>query len=210
LNESTYDIIEVLRTLRKRKIFLMACFFIPAVIALIISFLIPKRYTSETTILAPEVAAGGGIIQTPFGGFSTSGLQALIALLGSDKMLADVVEKFEIIKVLEFKNKREAMIYLSEEMTSIELFTNEGIIKIVVESLSPAMSKNIIEFYLENLEKLNTEFKLSTQSPIVKVISPAYLPEKKSFPKTKTNIAIAGLLGFIIGLLYIYFKEKSL
>jgi uncharacterized protein involved in exopolysaccharide biosynthesis len=215
LNESTYDIIEILRTLRKRKIFLIVCFFVPGIIALILSFLIPKRYTSETTILAPEVAAGGGIIQTPFGGFSSSGLgqnvltsQAVIALLRSDKMLADVVEEFKLAKVLRFKTKRDAMIYLKDKMTSVEFLTDEGVIKIEVEAFSPEMSKNMIEFYLANLEKLNTELKLSVESPIVKVISPAYFPIKKSFPKTKTNIAIAGLLGLIIGLLYIYLKEK--
>ncbi len=216
MNNNEFDLLEIIRKLWEKKVFLLFCLFAPAIIALIVSLLLPKRYTSSATVLAPEVAAGGGIIQTPFGGFSAGNLrqniissQAVIALLKSDKMLGDIVDHFNLVEKLGFKKKGMAMKFIKEEMTSIELLSNEGVIRISVEAYSPDMSKSIVEFYLSNLETLNTIFELTTQSPVVKVISPSYLPEKKSFPKTKMNMGIAGLLGLALGLLYIYFKERT-
>lgn len=217
MNEDEFDLLEVIRNLWNRKVFLLLCFLMPAIIAMIVSLLLPKRYMSSATILAPEVAAGGGIIQTPFGGFSTSNLgqniissQAVIALLKSDNMLKEVVEHFNIVKGLGFKNKREAMEFIRNEMSFIEFISEEGVIKISVWAYSPSRSKEMVGFYLSTLEKLNETLELTSQSPLVKIISPPYIPERKSFPKTKMNMSIAGFSGLLIGLLYIYFKEKRI
>jgi tyrosine-protein kinase Etk/Wzc len=216
VNNEELDLIEISHKLWSKKFFLMFCVLIPAIIALIISLFIPKRYTASATVLAPEVAAGGGVIQTPFGGFSTSGLgkstissQAVIAILKSDRMLEDVIDNFNLIEVLRLEKKRAAVEFLRDEMSSIELLADEGTINISVWSHSPEMSKEIVEFYLTNLEELNQNFKLTMIYPIVTVLSPPFVPEKKSFPKIKINMAIAGLGGLICGLLFIYFKEKT-
>jgi len=216
LKEDEFDLLEIIRKLWKKKVFLLFCFFVPVIIALIVSLLLPKRYTSSATVLSPEVAAGGGIIQTPFGGFSTSNLgqstissQAIIALLKSDKMLEDIVDHFNLVKVLRVEKKRAAIDFLREGMSLIEFLADEGTIRISVWSYSPEMSKEIVEFYLTNLENLNTTFKMTTTSPIVKILSPPFVPEKKSFPKIKINMAIAGFGGVICGLLFLYFKEKT-
>lgn len=215
VNDDEFDLLEIIRKLWGKKFFLMYCVFIPAIIALVVSLLIPKRYSSSATVLSPEVASGGGIIQTPFGGFSSSGLgqstissQAVIALLKSDKMLEDMVDHFNLVEELRFKKKRSAMEFLRDEMSSVELVANEGIIKISVWAFSPKMSKKMVEFYLANLENLNRTLEMTTQSPVVKVISPPFVPEKKSFPRVKFNMVVSGFLGLIVGLLFIYFKEK--
>lgn len=209
------NLTEIFNDLWRKKFFLGFCFFIPAIVALIVSFLIPKRYTSETTFLAPEVAAGGGIIQTPFGGFSTSGLgqssitsQAVMALLKSDIMIKELIEQFNIMEYYDFEKERDAIEFVKEEMTYIEFIADEGIIKLSVEAYSPEISKVMLEFYINNLKLLNQEFKLTTEIPIVKIISPPYIPQEYSFPNTKLNVIIAGFLGLMTGLLFIYFKSK--
>jgi len=209
------NLIEIFNDLWRKKFFLGFCFFIPAIVALIVSFLIPKRYTSETTFLAPEVAAGGGIIQTPFGGFSSSGLgqssitsQAVIALLKSDIMIKELIEQFNIMEHYDFEKERDAIEFVKEKMTYIEFIADEGIIKLSVETYSPEVSKAMLEFYINNLKLLNQEFKLTTETPIVKIISPPYIPQEDSFPNTKLNVIIAGFLGLMTGLLFIYFKSK--
>jgi len=215
LNNEEYNIFAIVHDLWEKKFFLGFCAFIPAIIALIVSLLIPERYTSETTFLAPEVAAGGGIIQTPFGGFSNSGMsqgaitsQAVIALLQSDIMLKELIEHFNLMKLYRFKEERSAIEFVKEEMTHIEFISDKGIIKILVESPSPEKSKAILEFYINNLKRLNEEFKLTTEIPILKIISPPYIPEEDSFPNTKLNVITAGFLGLMIGLLYTYLKSK--
>ena len=123
-NNEELDLIEIFHKLWSKKFFLMFCVLIPAITALIVSLFTPKHYTAFATVLAPEVAAGGGIIQTPFGGFSTSGLgestissQALIALLKSDRMLEDVVDHFKLVKVLRLEKRRDAIEFLRDEMS---------------------------------------------------------------------------------------------
>jgi len=216
LEDNEFDLLEIIRKLWKKKFFLISCIFIPAIIAMVVSLLIPKRYSSSATILAPEVASGGGIIQTPFGGISSSGLgqstissQAVIALLKSDKMLGDAVDHFNLVEELRFEKKRLAMEFLRDEMSSIEFAADEGIIKISVWAFSPEKSKEMVEFYLANLENLNRTLEMTTQSPVVKVISSPFVPDKKSFPRIKLNMVISGFLGLIVGLLFIYFKEKT-
>lgn len=216
VNNEELDLIEIFRKLWRKKVFLMFCTLIPAIIALIVSLFVPKRYTATATVLAPEVAAGGGVIQTPFGGFSTIGLgkstissQALIALLKSDRMLEDIVDKFNLVEVLRVEKKRDAMEFLEDKMSLIEFLADEGTINISIWSYSPEMSKQIVDFYLENLEKLNRKFELTTTYPIVKVLSPPFVPKEKSFPRIKINMAIAGLSGLIFGILFLYFKEKT-
>ena len=215
VNNDELDLMEIFHNLWGKKFFLMFCVFIPAIIALIASFIIPKRYTAVATILAPEVAAGGGVVQTPFGGFSTSGLgestissQALIALLRSDIMLEDLIDNFKLMQVLKIEEKRDAIEFLRDEMSSIEFLADEGTINISIWSYSPEMSKEMVEFYISNLEELNQTLELTSINPLVKVISPPFIPKEKSFPKTKINMAIAGLAGLICGFLFIYFKEK--
>jgi uncharacterized protein involved in exopolysaccharide biosynthesis len=215
LNNEEYDIFKIVHDLWKKKFFLGLCAFIPAVIALIVSLLLPERYTSETTFLAPEVAAGGGIIQTPFGGFSSSGMsqgvitsQAVIALLKSDIMIKELIEHFNLMELYRFKEERTAIEFVKEEMTHIKFISDEGIITLSVESCSPEKSKAILEFYINNLKKLNKEFKLTTEIPIVKILNPPYIPHKDSFPNIKLNVIIAGFLGLMIGLLYTYLKSK--
>ncbi len=215
-NNEQLDFIEIFHDLWNKKFFLMFCTIIPALIAMIVSFLIPKRYTSEATFLAPEVAAGGGVIQTPFGGFSSSGLgqsaitsQAVIALFNSDKMIEALIEQFRIMEYYGFEKERAAIEFVKEKMTHIIFLADEGVIKLSVETYSPEISKTMVEFYINNLKKLNEEFKLTTETPILKIVSPPFIPEKKSFPKTKINMAIAGLSGLICGILFLYFKKKT-
>jgi uncharacterized protein involved in exopolysaccharide biosynthesis len=215
VNNEELDLLEIIHKLWKKKFFLMVCVLIPAIIAMVVSFLLPKKYTSSATILAPEVAGGGGIIQTPFGGISTSGLgkktissQAVIALLKSDEMILSIINHFHLKEKLGIKKERATIKYVSQKMTSIELLAETGVIKISVETNSKELSKAILDFYLSNLEVLNDKYKLTSDYPVVKVISPPYIPERKSFPKPKMNMEIAGFLGLILGLSYIYLKEK--
>ncbi len=215
-NTEEFDILAIIHKLWERKFFLAFCTFIPAIIAMIVSFLIPKKYTSSVTILAPEVASGGGIIQTPFGGFSTSGLsgdiissQALVAIIKSDEMIENVIKEFNLAEKLKFKSKRALIKFVRNEVSSTEILADEGTVTISVCYFSPEESKEILEFYLSNLENLNRKLKLTTQTPIVKILSPPFLPERKSFPKTKFNMAIAGLGGLICGLLFLYFRERT-
>jgi capsular polysaccharide biosynthesis protein len=213
--EDKTDFIKILKHLKSNWLFLCLSFLGPALLAMVISLLIPKSYTSSVTMLAPEVSAGGSISSNPFGLLSNLGLkskglstQALIATLKSDFMTSDIVDSFDIQKMYKIKKKREAMQFLNNNLTKISINNIDGTISISVTTHSPKMSFSIANYYIYNLYKINNILNLTTQQPIVRIMNPPYIPEKKTAPKVKFNMIIAGILGLLFGFTFIYIKLK--
>lgn len=213
--ENNMDIKEFLRILRRECLFIVFSLLGPAIVAMIVSLLLPKSYTSSVTILAPEVESGGSLTASPFGAISRIGLkgeiisvQAVLAILQSGRMTSDVVVKFKIKELYKFKDNEAAAKYLKKKMIQISLKEDEGTITTFVTSKSPELSRDIAAFYIENLNRINEELKLTAKKPLVKVLDKPYIPKKKSAPRVKFNMAIAGFLGLVFGLIYIYLKEK--
>jgi len=213
--ENKIDILDFFKVVKKERLFLFLSFFCPTLIAMIVSLLLPKSYTSYVKMLAPEVAAGGAISASPFGAlsaFSLSGksvsAQAIMSILQSDRMTLDIIKTFKINDLYNFKYTEDVIKYVTEEMVRIELDELEGTINVYVTTNSPEFSKNIAVFYLGNLGKIMEDLELAVEKPFVKVIDEPVIPEKKSAPKVKLNMAIAGSLGLIFGFVFIYFRVK--
>jgi len=213
--ENKIDILDFFRILKKERMLLFLSFFCPTLITMIVSLLLPKSYTSYSKMLAPEVAAGGTITASPFGalsGFDLSGgsigAQAIITLLQSDRMSLDVIGKFGIKDLYNFEYNEEAIDYVTEEMVQVELGELEGTITVYVTTKTPKLSRDIAVFYLDNLVKIMEDLELAVEKPFIKVIDQPVIPEKKSAPKVRLNMAIAGFLGLIFGFLFVYFRTK--
>lgn len=211
------DILDFFRVVKKERLFLFLSFFCPTLVAMIVSLLLPKSYTSYAKILAPEVAAGGILSASPFGalgGLNLSGgaisAQALLSILHSDRMALDVIKKFKIKDLYNLKYTEDAVNYVREEMVLVELDELEGTINIEVITRNPELSRDVVVFCIENLNKIMEELKLAVEKPFFKVIDKPLIPERKSAPIVKLNMAIAGFLGLIFGFVFVYFRIKIL
>lgn len=206
------SLIKVLKVMFKYKKILIITVVGSMLLTLIISLFLPKSYKSGVTIIAPEVAAGGtifggalGILAGELGGARIT-TQAVQALLKSERMQEDVINKFDLINLYKVESMYYAKLVL-QDRTKISINQDDGII--VVESIAhtPQMSADMANFFITNLSNLNKELKLTTKAEIVKLLDPAIPPVKKYRPKIKINMLIAGILAFIFSLSVIIYRE---
>lgn len=200
--------------IKHRIIKLILSFFIPVFIALIVCLLLPKRYKATAAILAPE-AITGGLISTPFGVIGQPSLeegqipsQAIISLIRSKNMRRDFIKEFDLINRYGFKNIDGALSLLKKR-TEVSFSEAEGLIYLSFESEDPEFSAHGVDFYIENLEKLNEKLKLTSKNPLVEVLDPPTPPLGKSFPRTKLSMLISGFFGLILYLLFLWIKKES-
>jgi uncharacterized protein involved in exopolysaccharide biosynthesis len=215
--ENKIEVLDFFRVIKKERLFIFLSFFIPTLIAMVVSLLLPKSYTSYAKILAPEVAAGGTLSASPLGvlsGLNLSGksisTQGIIAILECDRMSLDVINEFKIKELYDFEYDEVAINYVKEGMVRVELDENEGTITTYVTTNSPEFSRDIAGFYLDNLVKIMEDLKLVVEKPFVTVLDEPVIPVIKSAPKVKSNMAIAGFLGLIFGFVFVYFRTKVL
>ena len=200
---------------KRNKIAILLIVIIPTILTLIITKFIPKRYTSSATLLCPEmmsngsVSSGGGLsgVLSSFkktsgnNNFTTQGFQILI---NSDYMCSDIIKKFDIKKLYKIKKKQDAISFVRNKLIKMDVIGAEGVILLSVTSKSPKLSKDIVEFIYTNLNKVNNELRLTTKTPLTRIVDRPYIPYKKSYPSTKLNVSIAILFGLLVSLIYVY------
>lgn len=199
------------RTLWEWKRALILSFLGPAIITMIISLLWPKSYTASVSFLSPNYEEAEGLgIQFGFssGGTKEGALppEAIVGILESERMLYDIIDNFNLLKKLNLDKRYTAKNMLRDELTEIEFNPQKPTMTIKVTTRSPKLSADISNYYVKNLDKINRELSLTARTPLVKVIDWASPPEKKSKPKTKYNMVIAGTIGLLLCLFILYVK----
>jgi len=178
-------------------------------------FLIHKQYDATVAILPPS----GGQLSIPFGsviknllpgGMSIggTGTKEVIALLESRRMAEDVINKFNLMEYFKTKKLDKAIKRLNK-IVKIKISDETGVIYIRVRTKSPAMSAQMANFYVTNLEKLNDELKISVTKPFVKVLDPARPPDIKAWPKNAINTIITFILLVLFLTTYFIYKEYT-
>jgi uncharacterized protein involved in exopolysaccharide biosynthesis len=141
---------------------------ISASAALVFSRLSPKIYDSTATILIPREGAAGGLLSM----IASSGLMQQVAgvsvpsltpnrdlflsILKSRLIAKKVVEKFNLKELLGTKTLQET-IEAARDLPEI-FITKEGVIEVKVEHNDPKMAAEIANFYVEELDRLVTQF----------------------------------------------------
>jgi capsular polysaccharide biosynthesis protein len=200
--------------IKKRWKGLLLSFFIPAFIALGVSLPLPKKYKSTVKVLVPEVASGGIFMQTPLGAVSSGGgltpvsSQAVISILKSNYIADKITTRFEIQKLFNYKQRKKARKFFKEEMLNISTNEIEGLIKITVKSRYNELNPQIANYIVPLVDSANTIMKLSSEAKILKVVEWAEPATKKCYPKYSKNSLIGGILGTIIFLIFVYYKEE--
>jgi len=206
------SLIKVLKVMLKYKKTLIITVGGSMLITLIISFFLPKSYLSTVSVIAPEVAEGGTIFGGAFGllanelGGAQITSQAVQTLLKSERMLEDVINKFDLINLY----RVESMYYakrILKTRTKVSIKQDEGVIEVQAVANSPQLSADIANYFITNLSNINEDLKLTSNAEIVKILDPAVPPAKKYKPKKIINTLIAGIFAFIFSLSIIIYKE---
>ena len=146
-----------------------------ALIALVVSLLLPKIYESTATLL-PQLESNNGL---GLGALLTSGAansaaqtlgislpgapatptDIFNAMLKSRIMADEVIRRFNLLEHYDKKTMHDARLVL-EAATRI-VVTKEKVIKVTVEDKDPQLASEIANFYVSNLDRLNQTLSVS-------------------------------------------------
>ncbi len=136
--------------------------------AVILSLVLPKRYTSTATLLPPLEISGFRGISSMLGGGDLAGLgrmagisgmattsDVFAVILNSPRVLGEVVEKCGLLMLYETESFEEAVGRLREK-TRIKV-SPEGIISISATAPNPELAAKIANALVEELDRFNQE-----------------------------------------------------
>lgn len=164
---SLIDYLEIVVKWRK---FILRNVVIVTIAAVIISLLLPQKFTATATILPPnpQQQAMLGIISSnlPGGLSGLSGISGIIpgiatpsdlyaAIMQSGTVKSAIIKNNDLMKEFKAKKMTDALSAL-DDMTNIEI-TPEGIISVSVTYKNKHLAADIANSYIEELDKFNTE-----------------------------------------------------
>lgn len=139
--------------------------FIIAVIAFIISLIIPKKYTATASLLPPLPGDALWSIETSMLGLRGIGLTGatpsdlFAAILKSHTVMDSVIKENNLMKAFKTKTLKDTYATLTK-YTNINV-APEGVINIATTANTPILAKNIADSYIKNLDILNKTLVMS-------------------------------------------------
>ncbi len=171
---SAIDFLPVARTVRTHRRFILLSGLVVFLLALSLALYMRPRYTSEGTFipaggnssgssaLAGQLAAFSGLPGlSSFGGRNGGDLD--VALLRSGTVLGHMVQRFDLVRVYKVKSGSIAAAQLAGH-SHFSLNTHDPIVSISVTDHDPRRAQDMVNGYLDELQKLNDTLALSENS----------------------------------------------
>lgn len=166
---------ESVRLILNRRWFVIGITGITAIVALIISLLLPNWYLAETRLLIPGQTSGG-LLSSVLGGRATSAASSLLggivndyqqelAILNSRTLNQTVVEEFDLIDVYDLSDSQSPMVFALEELganTEFIVDNEYNYLAIQVYDQDPERAAEMSNFFVSELNRLGIE--LSTET----------------------------------------------
>jgi len=154
---------ELLIVLAKRKSFILKFVGIAAVLAIVVSLVLPKSYTASTKLLPPQQNQSMALTSVlgqlgPLAGLAGQGLgvrnasDLFVAMLRSRTVADDLIDRFSLMSVYHKKLRIDARRRL-EDVTEISA-GKEGVITLSVEDRDPQRAADLANAYATELQKL--------------------------------------------------------
>jgi uncharacterized protein involved in exopolysaccharide biosynthesis len=191
-----------------------------------VSFVSPKVYRATALLVPPEVdqewpTADG--MKTRFGAAalgaairpSTTASDIIIGILKSRRAAMAVIEKFELRRAypnepslfklpkMPWQEAGDDGSLLSDIIKELQArtevrTTKEGLLSISVEDSSPKRAAEMVQCYLDELSRVNTELRTTYDQYLARVLDPPIPPDKKYKPRVMINTLVSGVAaGFL-------------
>ena len=162
-------------------------------------YFVPVSYVSTVTVITGSSGKGGGegalgkLLGLSGLSGGNSSVDIIISMLQSRRMTSDIRGKFKLDEKRNFRY-------------SIATRDISAGMAIDVKGNDPQLTKEIANFAVQNLDKINMELDITPAKPMVKVLDSALngSPESK---KGEKKIILAGMLSFLLMSLYAFFLE---
>ena len=176
MEKREFDLFELVRILLKNRGFILVFVGIVALAAVIYSLVTPQIWSSQASFYAVGESSSSlpinipglsGLTSSFFGGTGGVDSQNFLTVMNSRTFGEDVIRKFDLIKYFKLTQPDslarmdKALEKLRENMVSLGLDDNTGLIRVTVESKSKSLSRGIAQYYVEKLELYNREQKLT-------------------------------------------------
>lgn len=176
MEKRAFDLFELVRILLKNRAFILVFVGIVAIAAVIYSLVTPQIWSSQASFYAVGESSSSlpinipglsGLTSSFFGGTGGVDSQNFLTVMNSRTFGEDVIRKFDLIKYFKLTQPDslarmdKALEKLRENMVSLGLDDNTGLIRVSVESKSKSLSRGIAQYYVEKLELYNREQKLT-------------------------------------------------
>lgn len=176
--EQEIDIVDFWTVLVRRHRFILGLAGGAAVVALVVSLLLPKWYESTVTILPQleskdktalaallAVAGGSGVAQNL--GIALPDVPAtptdlFVAMLKSRSMADEVIKQFDLVSRYDEDTLQETRDELEDHVRVV--VTREKVIKVTVEDTDPGVAADIANFFGSHLDHLNRTVTVSKAS----------------------------------------------
>jgi tyrosine-protein kinase Etk/Wzc len=177
MREDEIDLLDLLIALARRKRLIAAATVGSAVLAAIISLLVPNRYTATTKVLPPQQAqSSAAMLMTQLAG---NGLGPLAAMAGKDLGLKSpndiyvgmlksrtvqdgLIAQFDLSRV--YREKKISDTRKELERASDIVSSKEGLIEVSVEDKNPQRAAALANAYVDQLRKLTQRLAVTEAS----------------------------------------------
>jgi len=202
------DVLYYLRILRKYKIMILLCVIAAAIIAMLSGLLIKRTYTSAITVLLPQSGVGSqisnisNVLGLPNINAPSSSDIVIRAILSSRRMMEGIVDKFNLQQRYGISSKDRAIQIARSMVYVYGLDTRSATMSIEVTAEEPQLACDIANYFVNNLNIINDQIKISSERELVKVLDPAIpssRPNSRHIPKRMAMASIA--IFFITNLL---------
>ena len=215
-SERDLTLLDYWRVIWRRRWIIIGLFFISVISTMFVGLKSPKIYESTASVLPPEMGESSARrLSVP--GFIAERIPSLsggptptniiVAMLKSKRMAEDIVRRFNLKEFYNVDYLADA-IRAIQEATKIEV-SKESLISVTVESPDPKLAADIANFYVENLDVMNEELKISTTKPIVRILDIAKPAPRKSKPRIRTNMMVSGVISLFVAIFIVFLLELN-
>lgn len=163
----------------------------------IIGYLQPVTYKSTAIVLSPkednQSSSLGRYLGLPNLSIGGSSDELIFSMLKSRRMSNDINKHFNL------RNKRKFW-------WNIDTYIVTGGFAVEVKGTDPDLIRDIANFAINNLDKINLELQVTSKKPMVKVLDSALRGSPANKNTSKKAIS-AALLVFLLYALLIFFRE---
>ena len=173
-----FDILDVLLILAKHKKFIFFTVLIVSIISIIYSLVTPQIWSS-TAVIVPvnndnnDFSFSGssllGLSSAILGNVSSNSAQEFITIMKSRTFTDKVIEKYNLIKLFKIKEsntqiaKEMAREILRENSRDISFDDDAGVIVIKISTIDKKISKEIANYYWQELELYNQKYNVTSE-----------------------------------------------
>jgi uncharacterized protein involved in exopolysaccharide biosynthesis len=198
VNEKELDLMDYIRPVVKHRRFILWFWFSAVILAVIVSFLLPKIYTATTTIMPPNPGGDTAGLLSNFGVSGNMGSLAAMMLgipssadlyidiLKSQTIADAIIDRFNLMEIYKKKYRVDTIKALANHTDITK--TKGEMVTITIEDKDPKRAADIANAYVEKLDMLTRQLGMTSASRMRVFLEKRIFETKKDLQTAEENL----------------------